>query len=352
MVKRRIFLPLMLMLACFASTGVYAVSVEANVEYENASDYYRRMVTSMQEKHWREACFYGEELVARFPDSPLSFETYFTLGEASFNLASYEKANEFFTSYLKNDPSPKYFQKTLAYKFSIAEAFDKGHKKHLFGVQKLPKLLKGYEDAIALYDEVITTLPRDPLAARSLYQKGMLLLKQEEYTKSIDTLQTLIRRFPRHALTPQAYVGVCQVYATHYENVFADPDYLDLAEINLRKFKFDFPGESRVQECESFILSMKEYLAADLYEIGDFYRRTKKTKAAAIYFSKILKKYPETSFATKAKRFLAKKEFQSALEEVKYEQEEEKQALEKKTLEQRDDSLLVEQYEEMPVIEN
>ena len=319
--KRKILILIVLVFASFGATSLRAVNIEENIEYENASDYYRRMVNSMKEDHWREASFYGEELVFLFPESPLVFETYYTLGVASFNLYELEKADHFFSSYLREDPNPKFFQKAVEYKFQIAEAFDQGYKKHLFGIHKMPKLMKANEEALALYEEVITTLPRDSLAAKALYQKGMLLLKLEEYTKSVETLQTLIRRFPKHPLTPEAYVGICEVYATHYKKEFADPDYLDLAEINLRKFKFDFPGESRIEACENLLGSMKEGLAADLYEIGDFYRRTKKTKAAVIYFSTILKKYPGTSFAKKVTKFLEKNE--AILNEIKQEQEQE-----------------------------
>ena len=145
-------------------------------------------------------------------------------------------------------------------------------------------------------------------------------------------------------LTPEAYVGICDVYATHYKKEFADPDYLDLAEINLRKFKFDFPGEARIEACEQLIMSMKEGLASDLYEIGDFYRRTKKLKAAIIYFNTILKKYPETSFAKKAEKFLQKKEVQSLIKEVKLEQEEQKRQQE---VDLNRPSILVDQHEEV-----
>ena len=206
--NKRKFLSLVLVM-CLAIAGgsLMADNIEANVEYENASDYYRRMVTSMQNDKWREASFYGEELALRFAESPLVFEAYYTLGLASFKLGEFEKADRFFSKYLKSDPNPKYFTQVLKYKFEIAQAFDEGHRKHLFGVQKLPKLIKAYEEALLLYDEVITTLPRDPLAAKALYKKGMLLLRLEEYTKSVETLQTLIRRFPRHAFNSRGLCG-------------------------------------------------------------------------------------------------------------------------------------------------
>lgn len=114
----------------------------------------------------------------------------------------------------------------------------------------MPKWLPAYEVAIEIYDEVITTMPRDDLAAKSLYRKGVLLLRMEEYKKSIDSFQTLCRRFPKHPLAPDGYVGISDVYLTESKKEFPDSNKLELAEINLRKFKTHFPSEPRVEEAE------------------------------------------------------------------------------------------------------
>ena len=56
--------------------------------------------------------------------------------------------------------------------------------------------------------------------------------------------------------------------------------------------------------CTKRLLGMKEELASDLLEIAEFYERTKKGKAAAIYYATILKKYPETKAAKKSEKRL------------------------------------------------
>lgn len=61
----------------------------------------------------------------------------------------------------------------IRFKFEIACPFDEGARVHLFGWNKMAKWLSPYDKAIELYDEVVTTLPRDELAAQSLYRKGM-----------------------------------------------------------------------------------------------------------------------------------------------------------------------------------
>ncbi|MBI3212161.1 MAG: outer membrane protein assembly factor BamD [Simkania negevensis] len=54
------------------------------------------------------------------------------------------------------------------------------------------------------------------------------------------------------------------------------------------------------------ILEIKEHLAKDLYEIGNFYEKTKKKDSAVIYYKSILKKYPESKSAKEAENRLAK----------------------------------------------
>jgi outer membrane protein assembly factor BamD (BamD/ComL family) len=119
----------------------------------------------------------------------------------------------------------------------------------------------------------------------------------DDYKVSVETYQTLIRRFPKHPLACESYIGVGKVYLTQCKNEYPDPDFLDLSEINLRKFRQDFPNEPRVSIADSMLMEMKELYAKNLYETAQFYERTKKPNASMIYYSKILSKYPQTKIA-------------------------------------------------------
>ncbi len=104
---------------------------------------------------------------------------------------------------------------------------------------------------------------------------------------------------------------------TQCQEQYPDADFLDLAEINLRKFRQDFPSDERVAIVETMFADMQEIYARCFYEIGQFFERTKKPHASVLYYSKIIKTYPNTKSAELSKeRLRALKPAESALPEI------------------------------------
>jgi outer membrane assembly lipoprotein YfiO len=270
----------------------------------SVQEHYSAVLDAYQRKDWEEVVHQSLIIINNFPATPFADEIYFYLGSANFYLFEFEASNKNLTHYLKKQVTPKFFEEAIQLKFQIAEQFHNGAKKHLFGLESLPKWIPAREEAIAIYDEVITALPHHELAAQALFGKARLLLKDEEFKASIETYQTLIRRFPKHPLSVESYIGIAEVYLIQSKERYPDQDYLDLAEINLKKFKFSFPGEETIIEAEKMFLEMKEIFASNLYDTGRFYERTKKPHAANIYYNRIMVKYPDTKVAESAAKRL------------------------------------------------
>lgn len=268
--------------------------------------HYSAVIEHYQNENWRKLIHKCQDLITDFPGSPFSHEGYYYLGVAYYRLKEFEYANQAFSTYLKKELAPKFFDQVIRFKFDIAQAFEQGDRLHLFGWKKMPKWIAAYEQALFIYDEVIATLPRDDLTARSFHRKGVLLLRMKNYKASIEAFQTLIRRFPQHPLSAEGYLGIATVYLTQCENEFPDRNFLNLAEVNLRKFRSHFPMETRLIDAEKSLFRIKEQLATDLLKIAKFYVRTKKKGAAAIYYSTIINKYPETHLAVQSQKDLEK----------------------------------------------
>ncbi len=281
-------------------------------EFATASvqEHYEMAMEAFEQKNWEELVHQAVIVVKNFPSSPFAKESYYYLGVAYFHLEEFEFSNRFLTTYLKKQSTPKFFEEAIEYKFKIADRYHRGAKRHLLGWESLPKWIPAREEAIAIYDEVITALPHHPLAAQALFGKGQLLLKEEEYKASVETYQTLIRRFPKHPLAGESYIGIAQVYLVQSQQEYPDQDFLDLAEINLRKFRSDFPGEERIAVAEKMFGEMREVYASDLYDTGRFYERTSKPHAAHLYYKRILAKYPETKVAQFAGKRLDRLSYQ------------------------------------------
>ena len=278
----------------------------------SVQEHYSAAMDAYQKQNWEELVLQSLIVVKNFSSTPFAQEAYFYLGVGYFQMSEYEYANRFFTRYLKKQATPKFFEEAIQYKFKIAEEYRRGAKKHILGWDTMPKWVPARTEAISIYDEVITALPHHDLSAHALFGKAKLQLKEEEYKSSIETYQVLIRRFPKHPLAAESYIGIGEVYLVQSQAEYPDQDYLDLAEINLRKFRHDFPGEEKLAVGEKMLLNMKEVYASDLYDTGRFYERTHKAQAAYIYYTRILAKYPETKVSGFANKRLSRMQFKPA----------------------------------------
>lgn len=269
-----------------------------------ANDFYSYMQEAIDEEDWWAAVDFGEVVLYNFPTSPLAQEIPFQVGQAYLKMGQFELANKTLTHYLHEARSPKYFEEALAYKLQIAEFFREGGKRRLFGSHKMPAIMPADDEALEIYDEIIATLPHHEMAARALLGKGKIQAQVEDFKESVESLQLLIRRFPAHELAADAYLHINRVYLEQCKVEHLDPDLLDLAHMNLRKFQQAFPRDARIAQAHAAWTEMTELFAAALFETGEFYERTKKPAASTIYYRKILNSYPESPSALKARERL------------------------------------------------
>jgi outer membrane protein assembly factor BamD (BamD/ComL family) len=293
---------------CYSKEKKIVKNTEKSIKDKSAYDYYHEIVGFFQNKAWDKTIVISKDMLARYKESPFNSEVYYYLGVSYFNVLDFDMSNFYLGKYLKNETTPKFFEEAIECKFNIAEKFYEGARKHIFGLEKLPKVLPAKEDALDIYDEIITALPRHDLTAKSLFKKGILLLDFEDFKPSVESFEILIRRFPKHYLAADAYLGIQAVYLKQSEKEFPDPDILELAHINLHKFTDSFPGESRLSEAEKLLSQTEDCFAKELFETGSFYERTHKLDAAVLYYSNILSNYPNSSFAAKAKKSVDKLE--------------------------------------------
>lgn len=265
---------------------------------------YSTLLSANEKGQWKQVVTEAEAILSEYEESPFGQEAMFYLGVGHFKQGKYDWANRYFSEYLKHQAAPKHFEEVIEYKFNIAKKFKEGSKKHLLGSKMLPQWMPAKSDALSIYDEVIAALPHHDLAVQAFYAKGQLLAQEEDFRTSLDAYQTLIRRFPKHHLAIASYIGIQEVYFIQAQIEYPDPDLIDLAEINLRKFRAHFPQEGKIAVAEAIFGQMQEYYAQSLYETGRFFERTKKYSAAAIYYSKVVLSFPKTKTALQCKERL------------------------------------------------
>ena len=310
---RTLFLTTVSLMCCtLFSSAVAAYTIKDGkliptheIATHSAQEHFSKLKHAVDDKKWEEVILQSNILMRNFPDSPFSADSNYYLGIGYFHIGELERSNSQFTEYLKNQSAPTYFEESITYKFKIADSYKEGAKKHILGLEVLPKWVPAKEEALEIYEEVLVAMPHSELAAQALFGKAQLLFATKEFKASIDTYQNLIRKFSKHPLACESYIGIGKVFLTQCLKEYPDPDFLDLAKLNLKKFSADFPNEPRISIAETMLDKMNEVYAGTLYQTAQFYERTKKQSASAIYYNKIIAKYPLTKVANNSEKRLA-----------------------------------------------
>ncbi len=244
-------------------------------------------------------------VIYHFDDSPFYHDSVYFSGLCYYSMEEYDLANRQLDRYLSLSGKLKHFETVFEYKLEIANRFIDGKKRHLFGNEKLPKWSSGKVNAVEIYDEIIAALPGKDIAAQSLYHKAELLKSKKEYRESIESLQTVSRRFPKHSLAAESYLRISEIYLEQSRLEAQNPDLIALAQVNIQRFTKSFPSDERISHAMSNLTAMHEVYAQSLYDTGRFYERKKKPHASAIYYQDTILKYPDTNAARKSHDRLA-----------------------------------------------
>ena len=281
-------------------------SDERYVPKYSVSEHFDLAKQLFQQEKWLEARNNFLVITLHFPESPFYGEALYYSGVCYFESGDYDMANRQFSTYLNHGTALQHFEMAFDYKYRIAEAFGEGSRKHLFGLEKMPKLFPAKKEAHEIYDEIIAAMPSKDLALKSLFSKAELFFRQREYEKSIETLTVLVRRFPKHVLAAESYLLISDIYLARAKLEPQNPDFISLAKVNIGKFRKNFPGdEERGQKVEANLVQMQEIYASTLYDVAQFYERKKKSKASLVYYNEAIKKYPETEGAKKSREKIA-----------------------------------------------
>ncbi|MCC5832128.1 MAG: tetratricopeptide repeat protein [Chlamydiales bacterium] len=308
--KRSALLICIVLLPFSVSAGFAQVngkwSEEKYIPTLSVQEHYDRGYQALYANDWDEALLNFKIVMTHFPDSPFYSDSIFYSGICHYFKADFDFANRQFDLYLTQSGKLKHFEKVFDFKYHIADYYQMGMKKHLFGISKLPKWAPAKSDSVELLDEIVAALPGKEIAAKALYKKAEILLKRRQYRESIDCLQTLGRRFPKHSLSADSYVKISEVYYAQALCESQNPDLISLAKVNIAKFGRSFPGDERIRLAEENLTAMEEVYARSLYETGRFYERKKKPHASAIYYQDAIQKYPGTVAARKSQERLDK----------------------------------------------
>ena len=213
-----------------------------------------------EQKQLRQAAATAEELLQRFPQSPLAAEAYYRLGQYAARSGQRAKALEAYGQVMALWPKSRWVPYALLGRGLLQ--LDSGRNQA--AVQDLDALLKQF--------------PRHELAAQARLGRGLALFNQKQYDQAAEELHRLLQNAPPAALQAQAryYLALCLVEQKKW------PEAIEQLRELLQQHQ-EFPERHKA-----------------LYELAWAYRSAGEQQKALEAFGRLVREFPTSPLVPEA----------------------------------------------------
>ena len=181
---------------------------------------------------------------------------------------------------------------------------------------------KKYNKAQILYEDLFPLLRNDPRFEDLYYKYAYCAFYQEDYMNAENLFKGFIDAFPKSQRTSEADYMRAFCFFKQSPRVELDQSTTEKAIGLMQAHLNNYPESSKAEEAKKIIeecyekLEIKDYKSAELYyNVGSY-------RAAAITFTTLLNRYPESKKADEYKLMIIKSYFQYAGMSVEEKQKE------------------------------
>lgn len=211
-----------------------------------------------------------------------------------------EDAFNAFQEFIDNYRQSARFADAVERQFEIAEEAKGGKKQRTL---LLVPMKMNSSDILAFYEKIITNAPFGKYAALSQFSIAEIHQDLREKDKAIVAYQKVVDNYPGTSQASEAQFRIASI-----SNVAAqrseDASNLTTTRDALRTYMTANPTGERKQEVEQILRQVNTAEANQSLSIAKFYKRTGKTKAAAMYLNEALK-FGSPEVSAEARQLLA-----------------------------------------------
>ncbi len=241
-----------------------------------------------------------KDIVSKYPFSDAAGEAQFSYAVLVRKNGKLEDAFDAFQKLIKDHRQSPRFADAIEQQFSIAEEA-KGGKKQT-SMLLIPMKVDASK-TVEMYRTVIKNAPYGRYAPLAQFAIGEVFQDQNEKSKSTTAFQDVVDNYPNTPQAAEAQFRVGAITSTASRKT-QDASNLVTARDALETYRTTHPTGERMNEVETELNKNKEVSAQKSYAVAEFYAKSGKPKAAAIYYNDAIK-YGTPEAALKAREKLA-----------------------------------------------
>jgi outer membrane protein assembly factor BamD len=212
----------------------------------------------------------------------------------------YDKAYEAYSTYLNKYPRGEDFDGVVEAQFKIAKLFLDGQKRKVFGVPFAPSMARAQE----MFEGIVKRAPFSKWAPLAQFNAGQAFEKQGKYPEAIAAYQTVVAKYPGDPIADDAQYQIGYVLMREAKEGSYDTASRQRARESFEDFLSRYPESEKAPQARENILALQGGVTKSALDIAKYYEKTKKYKAAVIYYNEVVKQQPDSPESTIAKERL------------------------------------------------
>lgn len=243
-----------------------------------------------------------ERVGKKYPSSTYASEAFYRAARLHFQNEKWVKSFQDYQAVISRYPNTTRFDTIVGEQYEISAKLLNGARGKILWV------LPGFthrDRGMEFGETVVFNAPYSDYSAVSL----MSIARQHERSNSpeaaIDALDRMINSYPKHVLTPVAYLRVGELYSTLVEGPWYDQAAAREAITYFEDFMILYPNDANVGAAEKNLIETKKELAMSKVKIADFYfKKRDNYKAAKVFYNEAITVFPESDVAEQARKRL------------------------------------------------
>jgi outer membrane protein assembly factor BamD (BamD/ComL family) len=226
-----------------------------------------------------------KDVVARYKFTDAAAEAQFELSRGLRASGKLQDAYEGFQKFIDNYRQSPRFSEALQQQFEIAEEAKAGKKQPslLLIPMKLDK-----SELVKMYEGVIKNSPYGKYAPYAQFAIGEVYQDDGDKPMANASYQAVVENYPNTKLASEAQFRIGAISSAAARKT-QDAQNLTATRDALETYKMANPSGERTGEAESLIQEVNTSQSYRSLEIGKFYEKAGKPKAAAIYYNEAIK---------------------------------------------------------------
>jgi outer membrane protein assembly factor BamD len=236
-------------------------------------------------------------LVKRHPVSALAGKAQNKVGRILEAAGEYDDAYKAYDAYLTKYPKGDDFDASVQSMFNIAKLFLEGEKQKVFGI----KISSSMKRAQEMFEGIVKRAPFSKYAPSAQFNAGQALEKQGSYDAALGAYAILVTKYPSDPVADDAQYQIGYVRLKQYREGSYDQAGAAKAREAFEDFISRYPDSEKVPQARENLKTLEGGASKSTLDVAKFYDKTKRYRAAVIYYNDVIKNSPDTDDANFAK---------------------------------------------------